>query len=61
MRWAKDVTIQYQYRKIFKLSYEEYMKEPIDVFYANLRIMDIISQLEKRESKRAKRASKRLS
>ena len=55
IQWAGDAIAQYQYRKLFGLSYEEYLQEPCDVVMANRQITNIIEQIRQREIKRSQR------
>ena len=46
--------LSYTYRKIFKLSYEDYLKEPSTEFFTNLYIY---SQINKKQELEAKHGS----
>lgn len=50
--WATERLAEYQYRKIFKLSYKEYMDEPIESYKANSQIAKMINDKENRSVKK---------
>jgi len=44
--------IAYIYRKEFGLSYEEFIREPLDKIMTNIKIMELYKKREKREMQR---------
>lgn len=49
--------LKYQYRKLFKLSAAEMEAEPIDQFYLNLRIWNLIEKKKELEAKHGSKPS----
>jgi hypothetical protein len=50
--------IEFRYREKFHLSYQELMEEPIHIFYMNLKIMELESQIIQEESQRTTRKAR---
>ena len=48
----------FRYRERLGLSYEEFLKEPFDVFMLNTEIMNVEASIEKAQMKAAKRKGK---
>jgi hypothetical protein len=46
---------QYRYRKMFNLSYSEYLKEPIDIYFANLKIAALENKIMGRRLKKIRK------
>lgn len=53
-----DELIDYEYRKEFNLSYEDFMNEPVKVFKSNLTIMALKRQNEARQQRAGQRMNK---
>lgn len=48
----------FRYRSLFRLSYEEFLDEPFDVFAVNTEIMNIEASIEQGRIRAAKRKGK---
>lgn len=57
--WAGESLAKYFYRKEFGLTYQEYIREPVDEINVNTLIANIISQQEQKEIEKTKRKSKK--
>lgn len=58
MSWAKQMLSQYQYRKMFNLSYREFMEEPIDIYSINNFIAGKYAEFEQRELKKSQQKAR---
>jgi hypothetical protein len=50
---------EYSYRKEFGLSYEEFLKEPWEVYLTNMEIMSIRADIERSYIRKMEREAKR--
>jgi hypothetical protein len=58
-RWALDRVREFEYRREFGLTHEEFLREPLDVLVANMTIMSERNKIEKAQQRMAEHGIKR--
>lgn len=61
MRWGIEAINDFRYRDRFKLSYSDFLEEPIEVYEANKFIMEQEAEIKHDQAKKAERQAKRRS
>lgn len=61
MRWGIEAINDFRYRDRFKLSYKDFLEEPVEIYEVNKFIMEQEAEIKYEQAKKMERDAKRRS